>query len=288
MRVLTWNIQWALGADGRVDPERIARYLDACGADIIALQEVAKNFPKSTGDTPADQPAWFAERFTTHTCVFGAATDIWLAGQRRQFGNLILSRYPIRQVFTHRLPRPADSSALSSERGAIEALIDTPLGLLRFTSCHLEYFSPRQRLAQAEYLRNRHIEACEQLVNNDGGNSAVPAAIDDKYAMTPMQSIPGTPRAIVCGDFNAAPQDPALALLTQGYEPGLRDLWPAAHPGEPHRQTLGLRSNGFDPKDAVCFDYMFATNDLLPRLQGIESDPAIAASDHQPLWADFE
>ncbi len=40
MRIVTYNIQFGLGKDGRFDLERVADEVD--GADIIALQEVER------------------------------------------------------------------------------------------------------------------------------------------------------------------------------------------------------------------------------------------------------
>ena len=46
MRLLTWNIQWGRGADGRVDLARTVAAIRAAGeVDVICLQEVACNFP---------------------------------------------------------------------------------------------------------------------------------------------------------------------------------------------------------------------------------------------------
>ena len=50
MRLLSWNIQWCRGVDGRVDPERIARVArELADADVICLQEVARGFPSLAG-----------------------------------------------------------------------------------------------------------------------------------------------------------------------------------------------------------------------------------------------
>ena len=56
MKLVTYNIQYSLGKDGAFDLERI---VDAVrGADIIALQEVTRNFSQATD---ADQPGRIAE-----------------------------------------------------------------------------------------------------------------------------------------------------------------------------------------------------------------------------------
>ncbi len=51
MKIVTYNIKFGLGKDGRFDLERIASEVD--GADIIALQEVERHWQRSGND---DQP----------------------------------------------------------------------------------------------------------------------------------------------------------------------------------------------------------------------------------------
>jgi hypothetical protein len=55
-------------------------------------------------------------------------------GARRRFGNMIFSRFAVRQVFRHLLPWPADPGVSSMQRMALEATLQTPLGLLRVTT----------------------------------------------------------------------------------------------------------------------------------------------------------
>ena len=58
MRLLTWNIQWGRGADGRVDLARTVAAIRAAGeVDVICLQEVACNFPGLAGGVREDEPA---------------------------------------------------------------------------------------------------------------------------------------------------------------------------------------------------------------------------------------
>jgi endonuclease/exonuclease/phosphatase family metal-dependent hydrolase len=52
IKIVTYNIQFGLGKDGRFDLERIAAEVD--GADVIALQEVERNWQRSGN---VDQPA---------------------------------------------------------------------------------------------------------------------------------------------------------------------------------------------------------------------------------------
>ena len=55
MKLLSWNIQWARGLDGRVDPGRVTDTIHRLGDfDVICLQEVAVNFPGLPGSQGED------------------------------------------------------------------------------------------------------------------------------------------------------------------------------------------------------------------------------------------
>ena len=49
MRIVSWNVQWGRGADGRVDWARLLAALRAFDADVICLQEVASRFDELPG-----------------------------------------------------------------------------------------------------------------------------------------------------------------------------------------------------------------------------------------------
>ncbi len=288
MRLMSWNIQWAKGVDGRVDPERIAAYLEAQQPDLIALQEVCRHYPANTGDSPPDQPAWFEQRFRTlggraWQTIFSPATDRFhpATGQRQQFGNLLASHYPIAEVRHHPLPRPPDPACLSSSRAALELLLQTPLGWLRLITTHLEYYSPIQRQAQAAYLRHLHQEGC------DGYHSPpqTPNSSD-----TPLRTLPTTDQTLICGDLNAPPDNPAIRQLFEPFPsptPPLFDGWHARYPNHPHPPTLGVHPAAGDTRPPLCMDYLIGTAHLLQQIERITVDPTITASDHQPLIIDF-
>lgn len=146
IRLLSWNIQWGRGADGRVDLERTRDTIRAAGPlDVICLQEVASNFPGLAGGAREDEPAFFAAAFADFEPVFGAGMDVPDGeGGRARFGNLLLSRLPVGQVFRHLLPSPADPAWPAMQRVCVEAVVEAPWGPLRVMSTHLEYYSARQ------------------------------------------------------------------------------------------------------------------------------------------------
>jgi len=276
MVVVTWNVQWCRGIDGRVDPARTARVARALADfDVLCLQEVAVNFPGLLGSHGEDEMAELSAALPGYLPIFGVATDLNDGrGGRRQFGNAIFSRLPVLQVFRHTLPWPADATVPSMQRLALEAVVAAPGGPLRVISTHLEYYSPAQRAAQEEALLRRHEEAC--------AHARAPRAADER----PGGSFDIAPRpvsAIVCGDFNFKPDDPDYARITAPLAPGvprLVDAWSVAHPGEAHAPTVGVYEETWP---VYCCDFVFVTEDLVPRVRAMTVDSTTDASDHQPV-----
>ena len=63
MKLITWNVQWCRGVDGRVDPARIiAEARSLVDFDVLCLQEIADNFPdpRLASNTDEDQFAMLA------------------------------------------------------------------------------------------------------------------------------------------------------------------------------------------------------------------------------------
>ena len=282
MKLLSWNIQWCRGVDGRVDPERIAREVCAMAdADVICLQEVARNFDTLAGSAGEDQFKELAAAFPGYTAIEGIAVDVPdETGGRRQFGNLLLSRLSVRQAWRHLLPWPTDASHADMQRVAIEAVIEAPPGLgnagdVRVTTTHLAYYSATQRLAQVNALRDLHAAA--------QGHREPPKRADTSRGPFHWRARPGP--GIVTGDFNCEPGSPGharmLAPLDDG-TPALRDAWALTHPSQPHAPTVGLFDSVQWPRQFAC-DFVFVSADLAPRITAFEVDHASAASDHQAL-----
>ena len=281
MKLLQWNIQWCRGTDGAVDPARIARVArELCDPDVACFQEVAVNFPALAGSSGEDQVALLAAQFPTYSAHFAWGVDVPDGGGgRRRFGNLILSRLPVRQVFRHLLPWPADSGAPSMQRSALEAVIESGFGPLRVTSTHLEYYSVVQRAAQVERLRELHAQACAQSL----------AKTSDRYHSGPFRPFERPVAAIVAGDFNLPAGDALHGRMLAPIGdriPRFIDAWQAAHPGTPHPPTFGVFDSEF-AREPYCCDFVFVTDDLAPRLRVLRIDGETQASDHQPVIAEF-
>jgi len=159
VKLISWNIQWCRGVDGKVDPARIARAAkEMCDPDVCCFQEVAINY-QDLG-AAGDQPANFGRHFPGYSVHFAPVVDTPDGkGGRQQFGNLILSRLPVRQLFRHTLPWPAEAGVPNMPRIAVEAVIEASWGLVGVTTTHLEFFSSAQRAAQVARLIELKSEA---------------------------------------------------------------------------------------------------------------------------------
>ena len=277
MKLLQWNIQWCRGMDGKVDPARIARVArELTDADVICFQEVAVNYPALAGSSGEDQVALLKALFPGYAAVFGVGVEIADdAGGRRQFGNLLLSRLPMRQSWRHTLPWPAEADTPTMPRVAIEAVVEAPFGMVRVITTHLEYYSARQRVAQVARLRELHTEAC-------GHARAKPSK---QYDSGPFQPFERPRRAIITGDFNMKTNDPAYSQLLQpfeGSEPRFVDAWAHVHPGVKHPPTFCLHGKEY-AKEPYCCDFVFVTEDLAPRIKAVRVDVDTQTSDHQPV-----
>ena len=282
MKLLSWNIQWGRGLDGRVDLARIRQTIRQQGDfDVICLQEVAINFPGLPGSRGEDQVAELSAGLPGYAAFFGAATDVPdRKGGRSQFGNVIFTRLPVGQVWRHLLPWPAEPATPSMQRVLVEAVVESAdVGPLRVMTTHLEYYSQRQRQAQIDAIRRLHVEACAMAVR--------PPRIEEQGG--PFEFFPRPTQALLCGDMNfsaGAPERSRMLAPFGDSVPGFFDAWSVLHPDEPHAPTVGIHRVDF-VSQPECFDFIFVTERLAGRLKTCAIDAETEASDHQPVWVEF-
>jgi len=281
MKLLSWNIQWGRGLDGRVDLARILGTIHQLGDfDVLCLQEVAVNFPGLPGSRGEDQVTELSAGLPGYTAIYGAATDVPDGrGGRSQFGNAIFSRLPVGQVWRHLLPWPAEADKPSMQRVLVEAVVTADVGQLRVMTTHLEYYSQHQRQAQIDAIRRLHAEACAM-----SARVYLPEEAGGAFEVFPRPA-----QALLCGDMNfpaTAPERSQILAPFEGGVPGFRDAWEVLHPGEPHAPTVGIHPVDF-VSQPECFDFVFVTEGLASRLQAHGIDAATEASDHQPVWVTF-
>jgi endonuclease/exonuclease/phosphatase family metal-dependent hydrolase len=282
MRLLTWNIQWGRGMDGRVDLTRTLAEIRAMGEfDVIALQEVAVNFPGLPGSLGEDGMAELSAGLHGYTPIYGIATDLPDGkGDRRLFGNALFSRLPVQQVFRHLLPWPSDPAVPSMQRVLLEAVVEAGFGPLRVMTTHLEYYSEPVRAAQIDAIRRIHADACAH------GRQPRPGEGEDGG---PFEVWPRPASAILCGDMNFPAEAPARSRLLAPFgdgTPAFADAWEVSHPGRPHAPTVGIHKVDWLDRPS-CYDFVFLTGDLAPRLHELRVNAETSASDHQPVWIEL-
>jgi endonuclease/exonuclease/phosphatase family metal-dependent hydrolase len=284
MKLLTWNIQWGLGMDGRVDLDRIVRSARAMADfDVFCVQEVADNFPGLQGNDDRDQFARLGDLLPGYTRTQGYGVDVMGAnGRRRRFGNAIFSRYPVLSARRHALPWPADPAKKTMPRMALEVTVQAPFGALRVTTTHLEYYSEVQRREQVRRLRNLHDEACQR--------AQAAAAYENVESNVTFDPTPQSTRAIVCGDFNFPPENNAFQEIQSPLAragPALRDAWSQLYPGKPHAPTFCLHDQRY-AKVPYCCDFAFLSADMVPRARSVSVDAHTQDSDHQPVLLELD
>lgn len=270
----TYNVHYGVGADGKYDVDRIADVL--ADADIACLQEVVRGWPQNGY---ADQTAEIGRRLNRYYRFHGpmeadASTidaDGRIVSRRRSFGNAIVSRWPIVWSRGVMLPKARLVDTFDLQRGYIEAVIAAPSGPLRVYCTHLSHVGPVQRLPQVEALMNAV------------GNAAATGATWDAAAPPSFvfqEAAPEVPAsAIVAGDFNFTSTHPEYRLACGTATANrLVDAWAAAGNTE--------EVDSFPREGRI--DHVFITRDLVPAVKKAWIGRGVEASDHWPVFVDFE
>ncbi len=290
MRLVTYNIRYSLGQDGRYDLARVVRAVE--GADIIALQEVERFWPRSG---MADQPAEIGLLLPDYHWVYGPAFDVdasertdegTLLNRRRQFGPMLLSRTPILSSRLHVLPKIGTAEGFNMDTGALEGIIQTDGGPLRAYSLHLSALSPEDRLLQLDRL----FAVLERAVEDGGAWSGEhPVHGGDWSCGEPTPPMPEA--AILLGDFNAEPDSEEYRRLTHtnsestgtGARDRFADAWVAAGNGLNDVFTRSPYPGAVRNRE-MRLDYCFVTGDLGARVNRAWVDHKALGSDHYPCW----
>lgn len=258
MRVATFNIMHGRSlVDGRVDPERLSRAVAGLDVDVLGMQEVDRDQPRSGG---ADLTAAAGEgmgasgagvRFVAS--VVGIPGVRWRpaaheedgAGEPR-YGVALLSRFPVRAWHLLRLPSAPVRSPVyvpgpggrgqvillrDEPRVVVAAEVQTPTGAVTVATVHLSFVP--------------------------GWN-----AVQLRRSVRWLRTLPG-PRVLL-GDFNLPP---AVVRAVSGW------------------RTTGRAPTFPSPRPRLQIDHVL----LDPRgsgglaADGAAGNPVAALSDHRPL-----
>ena len=282
MKFVSYNVQYGIGLDGRFDLPRIVSSIH--GADVIALQEITRNFHRNG---QVDMVAELQTLLASHYSVYWPACDLDMGSaiengravnRRFQFGNMILSRWPILASRLIPLPRTRTIDKLNLQRGATEAIIAAPGGPLRVYSLHLDHVYRNERIAQIRYLKER-----VQGYRLEGG--AISGA--EEFALAEP---PSPEDYILMGDFNMVPESPEYCAMAGDVDGFYGRQIRAGNPVDV-LAGLGKRHSAsytwIDPKDnghRMLLDYCFISHGLLERLTDAWVDETAFGSDHLPVW----
>jgi len=291
MKCVTYNIQYGIGLDGRYD---LARIVDSLrGAEIIALQEVCRNNPQNGGH---DMVAEIRELLPDYFAVFGPNFDVDMGSHIKdgtavevffQFGNMVLSRAPIMSSRNLLLPRRRSFGKLNLQRGALEAVVETPLlGDMRFYSVHLDHRVPEERQRQARFLMDRVTG-----YGIEGG--AVTGVSENGFPEPPC------PEAyLLMGDFNMLQDSKEYAEIA-GSPDAFFGMARIADQAVDAARMLADASGSeatltwIEPKDPENrdywkrIDYGFVWPGIADRLAASWVDLDADGSDHKPVWFEF-
>jgi endonuclease/exonuclease/phosphatase family metal-dependent hydrolase len=286
MKFLTYNIQYGKGKDDKVDIDRIVGEIG--DADVVALQEIDRFWPR-TGY--ADQVEQITTAMPDYYWVYGPGVDLHAdqhsdknKGARRQFGNLILSRYPIISSRHHLLPKYGSVDALSIQRSALEATIRCGEHRIRFYSIHLTHLSPQTRLPQI----NRFLEIHRDAIHEGFPVSGNLKGLDWEDGVSD-QTVPAD--AIIMGDFNCQPDtDEYLSMAGPVSDygghissvAGFVDAWIVS--GQDKMSGVTTDVNGV----LVRLDYCFVSTSLRHCISSCVVDEQAQGSDHQPVWVEID
>ncbi|MDZ7577296.1 MAG: endonuclease/exonuclease/phosphatase family protein [Candidatus Nanopelagicales bacterium] len=222
LRILDWNVHSAVGEGGMLDPAAIADVIEQQHADVVVLQEVTRGW-LIAGAT--DEAEWLSRRL--------GMSYAWSQAADSQFGNLLLSRFPI--VDSEAVPFPYVDGP--QHRSFVKADIDIGAGTtVTVFGAHLESNTARTHKAQVETMLS------------DAGNQ---------------------PRTIIAGDMNMQPDDQDVALFTAaGFHSaqdstGNESMSSALHPNFPGDRPDWI----FGVSDVAFSDFVIArssASDHLP------------------------
>jgi endonuclease/exonuclease/phosphatase family metal-dependent hydrolase len=143
LNVLTFNIHSALGPNGGLDLEQIAREIESWDPDIVLMQEIDRFRHHSGG---IDQPAWFADRLGMEYSYGPNESP-----GNGQIGNATLSRFPIvDQTNTHLPNQPGLRDALL--RGLLHTSIEVGETVVSIYNTHLQPAYDSLKLSQMQVV----------------------------------------------------------------------------------------------------------------------------------------
>ena len=184
-RIMSYNIHHGEGLDGKLDLARIAAVIKEARADVVALQEVDRGVERTQKrDLPAELAALtgMAVRFEKN-----------IAHQGGEYGNAVLSRFPIKHARNTHLK----SFANGEQRGVLQVTIDVG--------------------GREVVVMNTHLDARRDPVEREHSATELKALV----------AAAGATPVVLLGDFNTVPDSKAARTVAEA----LTDTWTAVGQG---------------------------------------------------------
>ncbi len=167
LTVMTYNVRSCVGRDGKPSPDRISTIIGEQNPDVVALQELDVGLSRSGME---DQATSIAEGLKMDVNFFPS-----LQIDTGEYGNAVLSRYPMRKVQANELPTNPAREDLE-KRGALWVEVEVFGEKIQIITTHLG-LNRKERRVQADTL------------------------MGSEWLGHPECRSP----AILCGDFNSQP-----------------------------------------------------------------------------------
>lgn len=248
VKVMSFNIAHGLGMNGLVNLEKTAQVIEDSCATIIALQEVDRYF--SARSSFIDQVGWLSERLGMYA-AFGANMNGAPEDSERpnpQYGNVILSKYPIKFSENHLLTQVYCPFGNNEQRGILETVIEVDGNYISVFNTHLAL-----------------------------KDSELAVSIEEILTITEKSHFP----KILAGDFNAPPSNRYMQKLGKPFQ----DVFLKMKRGDAYTYPSPYVNDktGEISRPATRIDYLFADRQLdVLQVAAIET----AVSDHLPIVAD--
>jgi endonuclease/exonuclease/phosphatase family metal-dependent hydrolase len=261
--VVTWNLWWRFGP-WEARQAGIRAVLGSLGADVVCLQEVYAD--AAAGDDQAHDLAAALGLHLARTCD--------REGRALSFGTAILSRWPLADIVTVRLPRHDGGP---SARAAVVARVERPGSAFSLASVHLtwQYHASRERERQLDVI----VAELARRQRDDG-----------------LDHPP-----VLAGDLNAVPESDEVRRLTglaEPYQPDLvfTDCWAAVGDGPGHTWTRDNPHTADAQFPRRRLDHVLVgwprpkplANPLRASLAGIDEVDGVVPSDHYAVVVDLD
>lgn len=190
INVLTYNIHHGRGVNKQLNLNRIAEAIEVSGADIIGLNEVDKHFSKRSEFI--DQIGWLANQLNMYQAFCPSLSlKFKKTGTVRQYGNALLSRYPIVNEKSYRFNL---FPGFTEGRSLLDSTIQINKEFLKIIVTHLS-LNPLLHRKQTDFIVN-------------------------EYNRAPLPTI-------IMGDWNMKPESKEWKKITHDFQ----DVWTIAGTG---------------------------------------------------------